>query len=57
VTDPEDVTRLRPLDLEEVEVDETPESERDIPLEADPADVLEQRDPVDIDDDDDRREG
>jgi len=43
VTDPEDVTQLQPADLMEVEVDETPDDERPRPLEADPADVLEQR--------------
>jgi hypothetical protein len=43
VTDPEDVTRLRDADLVEVEVDETPDDVRPQPLEADPADVAEQR--------------
>jgi hypothetical protein len=52
VTDPENVTQLRPLDLEEVEIDETPDSERPLPLEADPADVADQRDHLDLDDDD-----
>jgi hypothetical protein len=48
--DPEDVTQLHPADLEEVEVDETPDEERPQPLEADPADVAEQRSTVDLDD-------
>ena len=43
MTDPEDVTELRPSDLEEVGVDETPDEERPEPLEADLADVAEQR--------------
>jgi hypothetical protein len=58
VTDPEDVTQLQPADLMEVEVDETPDDERPLPLEADPADVVEQRselpqddEPIDIDPD------
>jgi hypothetical protein len=56
VTDPEDVTQLQKADLMEVEVDETPDDERPVPLEADPADVFEQRselpqddEPVDVD--------
>jgi hypothetical protein len=43
VTDPEDTTQLRPADLIEVQVDETPDDERPIPFEAEPADVMEQR--------------
>jgi hypothetical protein len=54
VTDPEDVTQLRRADLEEVGVDEAPGDERPQPLEADPADVAEQRRIEDEDDDDDR---
>jgi hypothetical protein len=50
VTDPEDVTRLQKADLAEVEVDETPDDERPMPLEADAADVSEQR--LDLGDDD-----
>jgi serine/threonine protein kinase HipA of HipAB toxin-antitoxin module len=50
--DPEDVTQLQPADLQEVGVDETPDDERPQPLEADPADVAEQRATVDLDDDD-----
>jgi hypothetical protein len=54
VTDPEDViTQLPQADLVEVAVDETPDDERPLPLEADPADVSEQRMDVDVDDDDD----
>jgi hypothetical protein len=49
MTDPEDVTQLRQADLEEVEVDETPDSERPLPSEADPADVAEQRVEVPLD--------
>jgi hypothetical protein len=41
--DPENVTQLQPADLAEVEVDETPDELRPQPLEADPADVAEQR--------------
>jgi hypothetical protein len=43
MTDPEDVTQLRKSDLVEVEVDETPDEQRPVPIEADPADVSEQR--------------
>jgi hypothetical protein len=52
VIDPEDVTQLQPADLAEVEVDETPDEERPRPLEADPADVADQRLEVDLGDDD-----
>jgi hypothetical protein len=58
VTDPEDTTQLQKADLIEVQVDETPDDERPIPFEAEPADVLEQRievpqdeEPVDLDSD------
>lgn len=54
MTDPENVTRLRPADLAEVEVDETEDEERPRPLEADPADIAEQR--REIGEDDERRE-
>lgn len=54
VSDPEDVTQLRPADLQEVEADEADDSERALPDEADPADVAEQRAVVPLDDDDDR---
>jgi hypothetical protein len=53
VTDPEDVTELQKADLIEVEVDETPDDERPLPLEADPADVSEQRVEVHEDDEPD----
>jgi hypothetical protein len=49
MTDPEDVTQLRPADLVEVEVDETPDDERPRPLEADAADVDDQRAEVPLD--------
>jgi hypothetical protein len=51
VPDPEDVSELPKEDLMEVEVDETPDEERPQPLEADPADVAEQRRVEDLDDD------
>jgi hypothetical protein len=50
--DPENVTTLQPADLSEVEVDETPDDERPQPIEADPADVAEQRREVPLPDDD-----
>jgi hypothetical protein len=50
VTDPEDTTQLLPADLVEVQVDETPDDERPLPLEAEPADVAEQRAEVPLDD-------
>jgi hypothetical protein len=43
MTDPEITTGLPQADLAEVEVDEADESSRALPLEADPADVTEQR--------------
>jgi hypothetical protein len=43
MTDPENSTDLPRADLEEVEIDEADESSRGLPLEADPADVAEQR--------------
>jgi hypothetical protein len=43
MTDPENTTALPRADLAEVEVDEADESSRALPLEADPADVAEQR--------------
>jgi hypothetical protein len=54
MTDPENVTQLQKADLEEVEVDETDEGDRPQPLEADDADVAEQR--IQLDDDDERRD-
>lgn len=50
VTDPEDVTELQETDLAEMEIDETPDDLRPRPLEADPADVSEQR--AELEDDD-----
>ncbi|MGN6609106.1 MAG: hypothetical protein ACTHMS_19095 [Jatrophihabitans sp.] len=53
--DPEEtVPDLRPADLAEVEVDEADEHGRDLPLEAEEADVLEHRTPVDEDPDERR---
>ncbi|MFN2562152.1 MAG: hypothetical protein ABR571_12765 [Jatrophihabitans sp.] len=56
MADPEDTTQLRRADLIEVEVDETPDDERPLPFEAEPADVMEQRaelpqddEPIDFD--------
>ena len=43
MSDPEDVTELRRSDFVEVEVDEAADDERPQPIEADPADVLDQR--------------
>jgi hypothetical protein len=54
VSDPEDVTQLRKSDLVEVEVDEAPAEARPGPLEADPADVADQR-RIEHDEDDDER--
>jgi hypothetical protein len=54
MTDPESVTQLQKADLEEVEVDETDDEQRPQPLEADDADVAEQR--IQLDDDDERRD-
>jgi hypothetical protein len=50
-TDPEDTVELMPVDLEETEVDVADEFERPVPLEAEPADVLEQRQALDVEDD------
>jgi hypothetical protein len=52
VTDPEDVTGPTRAELEEAVVDETPDSQRPQPIEADPADVAEQRADLGPDDDD-----
>jgi hypothetical protein len=49
VIDPENVTQVQPADLAEVEVDETPDEQRPRPIEADPADVSDQRIEVDLD--------
>ena len=51
MSDPEDVTRPTKAELEEAGVDETPDEERPQPIEADPADVAEQRAEVGLDDD------
>jgi hypothetical protein len=56
VTDPEDVTQLRKSDLVEVEVDESPDDDRPHPIEADPADVADQRRSERDDDEDERME-
>jgi hypothetical protein len=50
-TDPEDTVEPLPADLEESEVDIADEFERPVPLEAEPANVLEQRQELDVDDD------
>ena len=51
MTDPEETVSLRPADLAETAVDEVDEFERPTPLEADPADVIEQKQPLtDVDD-------
>lgn len=52
MSDPEITTDLPPADLQEVEVDEADESSRPLPLEAEPADVAEQRTDVPLDEDD-----
>lgn len=52
MTDPEDTADLQPADLEETAVDEVDELERPVPVEADPADVVEQRSAVESDDED-----
>jgi len=51
-SDPEDVTRPTKAELEEAEVDETPDEQRPRPIEADPADVADQRTEVRPDEDD-----
>jgi hypothetical protein len=56
MTDPEDTVRLLPADLAEVEVDEADEFTRPTPIEAEPADVLEQKVSVAGDDEDYRDE-
>lgn len=52
MTDPEDSLELMPADLAEIEVDAADEFDRAVPLEADPADVLEQKRLADADEDD-----
>ena len=56
VTDPEDVTRPTKAQLEEAGLDESPDDERPNPIEADPADVAEQRAEIRADDDDRSRD-
>jgi hypothetical protein len=56
MTDPEDTVRLLPDDLAEVEVDEADEFTRPTPLEAEPADVQEQKHALSGDDEDYREE-
>ena len=51
MTDPEIATNLSPDDLEEVGVDEADEFSRPAPIEAEEADVAEQRLDVPVDDD------
>jgi hypothetical protein len=51
MTEPEISTHLPPADLEEVEVDEADEFSRPAPIEAEEADVAEQRIDVPVDDD------
>lgn len=43
MTDPEDSVTLRPADLAEAEADLTDDFERPLPIEAEEADVLEQK--------------
>lgn len=52
VQDPEDTVQLQPADLEETAVDVTDEFTRSVPTEADPADVVEQRNAIETDDED-----
>lgn len=52
VSDPEVVTGPTKAELEEAEVDETPDELRPQPIEADPADVADQRTEVRPDEDD-----
>ena len=51
VSDPENVTGPTKAELEEAEVDETPDTDRPQPIEADPADVADQRAEVRPDED------
>lgn len=52
MTDPEDSVAYPAADLEEAEVDLADEFDRPVPLEAEPADVIEQKQVVEGDDDD-----
>jgi hypothetical protein len=56
MTDPEDSLDLMPADLAETEVDVADEFERPVPLEAEPADVVEQKQALDDDEDNYRDE-
>lgn len=51
--DPENVTQPQPADLAETQIDETPDTARPHPIEADPADVADQRIEVDLGDEPD----
>jgi hypothetical protein len=51
--DPEDVTQPHRAELEEAEVNVLPDSTRPQPIEADPADVADQRSEVDLGEDED----
>jgi hypothetical protein len=51
MTDPEIATNLSPEDMQEVGVDEADEFSRPAPIEAEEADVAEQRLDVPVDDD------
>jgi len=51
MTDPEETVELLPEDLAETAVDEVDDLERPVPLEADPADALEQKLEVEGEDD------
>lgn len=50
MTDPEDTVTVRPADLEEAEADIVDDFERPLPIEAEEADVIEQK--RDLPDDD-----
>ena len=52
MTDPEDSVDYSAADLEEAEIDLADEFDRPAPLEAEPADVIEQHHAVALDDDD-----
>lgn len=52
MTDPEDTVELLPADLEEAEVDLADDLERPVPIEAEEADVVEQKHVVEGDDED-----
>ena len=52
MTDPEDSVQPMSADLAEIEVDAADEFDRALPLEADPADVVEQKQSVEDDGED-----